>query len=78
MQEWSFKDEATAEAFLKARKRQLRHKADSAKKRLLQVWHVCGAACFAGLSLSCCAMHERLNRVLLHMCCRTPMRAWRA
>lgn len=38
MQEWGFKDEATAEAFLKARKRQLQHKAASAKKRLLQVW----------------------------------------
>lgn len=37
MQEWDFKDQATAEAFLRARQHQLKHRAASKQKRLLQV-----------------------------------------
>jgi hypothetical protein len=37
MQEWDFKDQATVEAFLRARQHQLKHRAASKQKRLLQV-----------------------------------------
>ena len=36
-EEWGFQDEATAEAFLRSKQKQLRHRAASRKQSLLQV-----------------------------------------
>ena len=38
MEEWNFKDWATAEAFYKAQQHQLQSRKDRKKKNLLQVW----------------------------------------
>ena len=77
MEEWSFKDEATAEAFLKSKQKQLRHRAASRRKSLLQVCVHEGCACMLLIphrAGHACSWH--ITQIMAHR--RIPTCGWHA